>query len=105
MMIPVFPEPTDPPIGATCTQVHIWEKQVDEHVKRDTMLGENLKTAYPLIYGQCSNALRAKLELKPNHAALESAANSIRLLENIRTVMFQFQSQRYSPLALHEAIR
>jgi hypothetical protein len=32
--------------------VRIWEKQVDEHMKRGTMLMENLKTAYSLIYGQ-----------------------------------------------------
>jgi hypothetical protein len=85
--------------------VRIWEKQVDEHVKRETMLEENLKTAYSLIYGQCSDVLRAKLESRPNHATIEGVADSIGLLENIRTVMFQFQSQRYSPLALHEAKR
>jgi hypothetical protein len=66
------------------------------------MLTENLKTAYLLIYRQCSNVLRAKLESRPDHIAIEGAADSIGLLENIRTVMFQFQSQRYSPLALHK---
>jgi hypothetical protein len=102
---PVFPEPTDPPTGATRTQERIWEKQVDEHVKRGSMLTENLKTAYSLIYRQCSDALHAKFESRPNHAAIEAAADPIGLLENIRTVMFQFQLQRYSPLALHEAKR
>jgi hypothetical protein len=69
------------------------------------MLAENLKTAYSLIYGQCSKAMRAKLELRPDHLAIEGAADSIRLLENIRTVMFHFQLQHYNPLALHEAKR
>jgi hypothetical protein len=87
------------------TQQRIWENQVDEHVKRCNMLTENLKTAYSLIYRQCSDALRAKLESRPDHIAIEGAVDSIRLLENIRTVMFQFQSQRYGPLALHEAKR
>ena len=59
--------------------MRIWEKQVDEHVMRGTrrMLTENLKTAYSLIYGQCSDALQAKLESRPNHAAREGAADSI----------------------------
>ena len=48
--------------GATRTQVRIWEKQVDEHVKQEVHLVENLKTVYSLIYGQCSDALRMKLE-------------------------------------------
>jgi hypothetical protein len=95
---PTFVEPMDPR-----TQVRIWEKQVDEHVKRGTMLTENLKTAYSLIYGQCSDAMRARLESRPDHLAIESAADSIRLLKNIRTVMFHFQLQHYNPLALHEA--
>lgn len=57
LVVPTFTEPTDPAGNAMQTQVRIWEKQVDEHVKRCTMLSENLKTAYSLIYGQCSDAL------------------------------------------------
>jgi hypothetical protein len=63
MAEPTFMEPTEPDTTMTWTQQCIWEKQVNEHVKRYNMLMKNLKTAYLLIYGQCSNALRAKLEL------------------------------------------
>jgi hypothetical protein len=100
---PTFTEPTDPEATVTQTQVRIWGKQVNKHVKRGTMLAENLKTAYLLIYGQCSNAMRAKLESRLDHLAIEGMADSIRLLKNIRTVMFHFQLQRYNPLALHKA--
>jgi hypothetical protein len=88
LAVPTFPEPVDPPAGATRTQERIWEKQVDEHVKRGNFLVENLKMAYSLVYGQCSDALRVKLESRPNHAMIEANADSIALLENIRTVMF-----------------
>jgi hypothetical protein len=74
---PTYVEPMDPPANASRTQVQIWEKQVDEHVKRVTMLAKNLKLAYSLIYGQCTNALQAKLESRPNHVAIEGAADSI----------------------------
>jgi hypothetical protein len=77
MADPMFTEPTDPPATATCTQVRIWEKQVDEHVKRSTMLLENLKMVYSLIYGQCSNAMRAKLESRPYHMTIESTCDAI----------------------------
>jgi hypothetical protein len=103
MAEPIFTVPTDPSATVMRTEVRIWEKQVDEHVKRGTMLAENLKTDYSLIYGQCSDAMRAKLESRENHLVIKAASDSIGLLENIRTVMFQFQSQRYAPLALHEA--
>lgn len=103
--MPTFTKPTDPAANVSWTQVHIWEKQVNEHMKRGIILMENLETAYSLIYGQCSDALRAKLESRPNHAVIEGAADSIGLLKNIQTVTFQFQSQWYSPLALHEVKR
>jgi hypothetical protein len=105
MVEPVFMVPMDLDAMATWTEVQIWEKQVDKHVKRRNMLAKNLKMAYSLIYGQCSNAMQVKLELRANHPlAIKGAADSIGLLENIRTRMFQFQqSQRYTPLALHEA--
>ena len=105
LAVPVFVEPLDPPADATRTQVRMWEKEVDEHVKRQIILSENLKSAYSLIYGQCSDAMRVKLESRPNHETIESTADSIGLLENIRTVMYQFQSERYAPLALHDAKR
>jgi hypothetical protein len=103
MADPVFTEPTYPPATATRNQVRISERQVDEHVKCGTMLLKNLKMVYSLIYGQCSNAMRAKLEFRPNHETIESACTAIQLLENIRTTMYQFQLQQYSALALHEA--
>jgi hypothetical protein len=62
-------------------------------------------SAYSIIYGQCSDVMRAKIESRPGFDTMESTSDSLCLLENIRTVMFQFQSQRYTPLALHEAKR
>ena len=85
--------------------VKIWERDVEEYVKKWNTVQENLKTAFSLVYGQCSEELRAKLESRPDHAEVEATSDSLRLLRNIRTVMFQFQSQRYAPLALHEAKR
>ena len=103
LAVPSFPEPADPLKDATQTRCRIWEKEVDEYIKKGLLLTENLKTAYSLLYRQCSEAMRAKLESRPNHAAIKAPADAIGLLENIRTVMFQFQAQRYAPLALHEA--
>jgi hypothetical protein len=65
--------------------VRVWEKQVDEHVKRGTMLVENPKTAYSLIYGQCSDALRARLESRPNHATIEGAPRTLLASLTLRT--------------------
>jgi hypothetical protein len=45
--------------------------------------------------------MRAKLEGKSNHHALVERSDGVELLKNIRSVMFDFQSQKYGPLAIH----
>jgi hypothetical protein len=103
LVIPTIAEPTDPPADASRTQVRIWEKRVDEYVKKETHLEENIKTIYSLIFGQCTEAMRAKLESISSHQQIVVAADGIALLKNIKTVMYNFQSQKYAPLALHES--
>jgi hypothetical protein len=100
-----FEELTDPVAGATRTQVRIWEKQVDEFVKRQTHLDENQRTVFFVVWGQCTDAMRAKLESKANHVALVERSDGVELLKNIRFVMFNFQSQKYGPLTIHNAKR
>jgi hypothetical protein len=55
-------EPADPADNATKTQIRMWEKKVDEFVKRKTYLEENLKTVYSLVWGQCTNVMRQKVK-------------------------------------------
>jgi len=100
---PIIAEPDDPEENASGTINRIWEKDVNKYVKRKNMLSENLKTAYSLVYGQCTDALRAKLEAQPGHSA--EASDVIALLKSIKTVMFSFQAQKYAPRALCEAKR
>ncbi len=66
---------------------------------------ENIKTVYSLIFGQCTEAISAKLESVGNHQAISVASNGIELLKNIKTIMYNFQSQKYGPLGLHESKR
>jgi hypothetical protein len=59
---PTIEVPNDPPDDATKTQLRIWEKKIDEFVKRETYLDENLKTIYSLVWGQCTDIMRQKVE-------------------------------------------
>jgi hypothetical protein len=52
LSMPVLTELADPAATTSKTQLRIWEKKVDEFVKRETYLGENMKTMYSLIWGQ-----------------------------------------------------
>jgi hypothetical protein len=96
-------EPTDPADKATRTQIRVWEKTVDEFVRQQTHLEQNVKTICSLVLEQCTDAMRARLESQSGYRTIEDESKGIELLKMIRTIMFNFQSQRYGPWALHEA--
>jgi hypothetical protein len=81
----------------------MWERRVDKLIKKESHLTENIRTTYSLILGQCTDAMGAKLESKPDHQTIATASNGIQLMKNIKLVLFSFQSQKYRHAALHES--
>ena len=63
---PVILKPVGKPIlgvhGADDADVQIWEKETDSYVTQKQCLRQNLKTTDVIIWGQCSDPLRAHLE-------------------------------------------
>jgi hypothetical protein len=74
-------------------------------VKRKGYLSENLRSAYSLIWGQCTEALRSKLRAKTEFETIAQHFDCVELLKLIKDTVFKFSSQKYKPHALHEAIR
>jgi hypothetical protein len=95
--------PDDPEDSATKTELRIWEKRVDDYVKRETTTLENLKTAYSLIWGQCSDLMRQRLESTDTFQQISTTGDAIGLLKVIKSITYNYQSQRYMPQAIHEA--
>ena len=100
---PALVVPEDPPDEAPQMEKKIWEERVKQYMRWEDTLTCDLKSAFVLIYGQSSDTLQVKLESRPNYETLKATADAIRLLENIKAVMFQFQAQNYRPLAFHKA--
>eukprot|EP00978_Attheya_sp_CCMP212_P038666 scaffold193831_cov29-Attheya_sp.AAC.2 len=90
LTIPVLTVPADPPAGAG-------------RGARESYLEENLKTLYSLVWGQCTDAIRTRIEALDNYQTMESDADGIELLRMIKDLVFNFQSQKYLPLALDES--
>ena len=70
LAITTFEVPTDPPANCTKTENRIWEKSVDEHVRRIGYLTENIKTLYSLVWGQCSDIMQQKIEASADFATM-----------------------------------
>lgn len=100
-----FTEPVYPGDTATRPRTKIWEKEIDEHVKQISHYKQNMKAAYNLIWGQCSESLRAKLEAISNHETIANQSSCIGLLQNIKNVSYNYQSEKLKRQARHEAKR
>jgi hypothetical protein len=80
-----------------------WENRCDRNFKRDTAIDDNLKALYSIAWGQCSEAMKAKLQSHDDFTSMDLQADSVWLLKEIRAITFQFEAQRYIFLALDDA--
>ena len=60
--LPTIPEPEEHDPEETSLLIKaIWNKTVTSYCTRTKYLASNLKTAYAVIWGQCSEAMKTKL--------------------------------------------
>lgn len=106
-MAPItIPRPTAPAADANGdvdpVDAKIFKQEILGCVKKKELIQSGMHNAYSLIYGQASEGIRAKIEGMQNHQAISEAGDPIDLLKEIRSVMFQFQTTKCSPHAIHD---
>lgn len=101
-----FTKPADPIAGATMTQTRLSEIYVNKYIERKEIYSKNMKSAYSLVWGQCTNAFQAKLELWDDHSHIALNRDVLGLLRNIKEeAALDFRSQKRPIQALFEAKR
>ena len=105
LVMPTIPMPTAPPANTDATLTQIWEKQVDLYVKKVDQLETNVQSLFSLVWGQCTDAMQAKVEAAPTYSQVATDNSGIKLLKLIKDIAFNFASQKYLPQAIHEAKR
>ena len=60
-------KPSDLDQGKSDLDKYIWQKEVDQYIKRKYVYNNNKTKFYGLIWGQCSETMRMRVEGKPNH--------------------------------------
>ena len=100
------PTPATPAVkeipAPTPTGKRIWEREVDEYMKRSSVLARNLENLYPLVWGQYEIGLRNKLRALEGYEDFSSSCDSIALLKAIREISFSLESQKYPPLQVYD---
>jgi hypothetical protein len=74
-------------------------------VCREDRFDEDLKKVRSLIWGQCTELLRAKLQAKDGHDQMTTECDTIELLKSIKDCVFKFSDQKKAAHSLHEALR
>jgi hypothetical protein len=100
---PTLKKPSNPSGDADETDRELWKLQVKNFFLRQGHLEENIKMMYSLIWGQCTEAMRAKVQSTQLYSAMSSTFDAVELLKTLKDVVFSFQDQKYGPQALAEA--
>ncbi len=95
LFLPKLTPPKAPYKDKDRTLNRLWEKEVDEHVKRKTHLADNMQTVYSLAWGQCTDCMRHKLEALPIQEELTNDGDGVVFLNSITNLIDNFQSQKY----------
>ena len=81
----------------------IFSEQVKEYVKQTSRLHENIKHLWALVWGQCSDTIRTRLQALDTYNDIHTASDGLWLLIAIMDLMFNVQEQKYVPLSIHLA--
>ena len=71
-----------------------WEN-IRSYIKKKDIIEEEIYKSYSLVMGQCRKVVQDKSEGMPVHPKIFESGNTILLLENINTAIFNFQSIEY----------
>ena len=106
LTLPTIPMPTAPvadPMPVLLAA--IFSEQVKEYVKQTSRLQENIKRLWALVWGQCSDTIRTRLQALESYDDMHTASNGLQLLIAIKDLMSNVQEQKYVPLSIHLAKR
>lgn len=81
----------------------VWKKQVANYVEKLEQVEQNTKALFAIIWGQCSESMKAKLKSLPGYSDMNDDSNCVELLKAIRGVMLRFEGQRKIFLSLDDA--
>ena len=103
MANPTVDMPEDLPDNAGPTMKMIFAEEVKEYVKRNRTLKSNLATVYAVIWGQCSDDMKAKVKMHDGYKDKTADNDCFWLLKQIKSITLQFDQSRNGFIALLDA--
>ena len=104
MTQPVIEKPTSPGADADETDTLIWKEDVKEYSKRLRIMRGNLAAIQAVVWGQCSEAMKAKIKSIHDYDTKTTECDCAWLLKNIKAVTMQFDDKRNGYVSLLDAM-
>ena len=104
---PTIEKPEKPPVdeNGVMDEVdkEIWKEEIKQYVKRKATVDANMRKIYAVVWGQCSEGMKAKVMSFDDFKTHDDTCDCIWLLKTIRSVSYQFDEQKDIFLANIEA--
>jgi len=100
MMEVIFDLPVD--LAATSSQAkkELWKLEISDFHTRRKLYASNKSVLFAVAYGQCSEAMQAKLQATESFREIDTTSNLLELLSHIKMISHRFDSRTY----LYEAV-
>ena len=85
------------------TEALIFEKQINRYILREELLNNNITKVFSLVWGQCTDTLKAKLESTNNWKDIQKNKDALQLLKEIKNIIFKFEDESYPMHSLFKA--
>ena len=76
---------------------------VNDYVKQLIIFSQNMGTLYSLVWGQCTDTMRHRIEVLKVYDKVHSELDGLKLLKLIKNQVFNFSSQKNRKHALQES--
>jgi hypothetical protein len=103
MAEPMIDMPQEPGANPSRTEDMIYTEQVKQYVKRASLLTSNKAATHAVIWGQCSEAMKARIKTLDDYQARSEANDCFWLLQKIRAVTMELDEKKHGIMSLLDA--
>ena len=105
LALPVFTKPTRPVSTDEYDKIE-WVGEMKIYQAKMAALEEGMKRLYNLVYGQCSEIMIQKLMAMDDfETEIVAKSDALGLLKSIKQIAFNFESQKFEPHTIHDAMK
>jgi Zinc knuckle len=95
----------DLPENATRGQEILYNNRTRQFLDEEKDLRLAIEGVYAIVWGQCTDAMRQRLEALPEHASVAKRLAGIELLKEVKQLAYNYTTQKYVGSAFQEAFK